>query len=577
MARTRTARPTIAPVVASAARVSVRKNSKIAKALKGGDGWQEACWEFYNTIGEFHSAVTWVGNVLSRAKLYATYDDGTGPKRVEDTHEAAKVLAEFFGGQQGQGQALREYGINYSVAGEAYTVGYDEDDTTIWGVYSPQEVKQVGDSYRIGDLTLPEDAVIIRSWRAHPRRKKRPDSPARSAVPVLAEISALDQHTRAQIDSRLAGAGVLLLPNEIAVASTTVQNENGDKQVVSSAQEFVNNLSDAMARSINDRDDPSALVPITVTADGEHLDKVQHLTFWTELDDKVIAMRAEAIRRLGLALDMPPEILTGMGDASHWSAWAVDESSIKAHTEPLLFQITLDLTIGFLRPALEGLVDDPSAYGIAADTSEMRLRPNRSQEALELYDRGELSGKALRRETGFDEDDKPSADEYQIWLLRKMASGSTTPEIVVEAARKLGVDLPPVVDTTAPATEERPTPSLEDHPSQDPPEDLVAAAEQMAHRALERAGNRLRSRARGAGAQCPDVDAVDLYQYMPTDSKSIEFALEDAWTSIPRYAKQYGMAPAPLATALNAYCSLLMAERKAPDRDLLRAHLRTAR
>ena len=41
------------------------------------------------------------------------------------------------------------------------------------------------------------------------------------------------------------------------------------------------------------------------------------------------------------------------------------------------------------------------------DVSHMIVRPNRSADAQVVYDKGELSGEALRRESGFDEGDAP--------------------------------------------------------------------------------------------------------------------------------------------------------------------------
>src|SRR5690606_37995192 len=41
------------------------------------------------------------------------------------------------------------------------------------------------------------------------------------------------------------------------------------------------------------------------------------------------------------------------------------------------------------------------------DDSHMIVRPNRGTDAQAIYDKGELSGEALRRENGFDENDAP--------------------------------------------------------------------------------------------------------------------------------------------------------------------------
>src|SRR5690606_3625944 len=72
-----------------------------AKMARGGDGWQDAAWHFYDTVGEYAYACNWVGNLLSRAKLYATVDTGDGPKKVENG-PADDYMDLFFGNEQGR-------------------------------------------------------------------------------------------------------------------------------------------------------------------------------------------------------------------------------------------------------------------------------------------------------------------------------------------------------------------------------------------------------------------------------------------------------------------------------------------
>ena len=165
----------------------------------------------------------------------------------------------------------------------------------------------------------------------------------------------------------------------------------------------------------------------------------------------------------------------------------------------------LDVIVQALSTTYLQVVLDDESWLIVYDTSALRLRPDRSKEAFELFDRGLISGEATRRETGFSEDDAPTPDEFQFWLLTRIAAGSATPEQVEAAVRALGVDLQvlPVIEQ-APSREAQPPPSLEEHPNEPRTPDenahavgreaaLVAACEALVFRALERAGNRLRA------------------------------------------------------------------------------------
>jgi hypothetical protein len=272
-------------------------------------------------------------------------------------------------------------------------------------------------------------------------------------------------------------------------------------------------------------------------------------------------------------MDMPPEILTGTAEINHWGAWQVDESSIKSHSEPLLKAITSALTIGYLRPVLEAEGMDPeeaATYAIGADTSQLRMRPNRSRESQELYEKGELSARTMRLENGFTEEDAMTEEERRDWLLMKVAGGSATPAQVEAALQLLGLQI--VTAESAPdqeTREARPDPSLEDHPDRNPPEEVVTAAEVMVFRALERAGNRLKVR---VGGKTGGLPAHELYMKMPQlTALEVDALLEDAWsctewTDLP-------VLPQDLEGVLNRYTHTLLALRKPHDRALLRTNL----
>ena len=559
------ARPGVAPTSSSAA----------------GEEWQNTGWDFYDTIGEYRYAVDWVGNLLSRATLYVTKDG----KRTEDAN-VLEVVQALFGGPDGQAEMLRSLGIHYTVAGEAYVIGVDMDDQDDWFVIASTEIRRSGDnrfSVQGLDLEIAEgDSIVMRLWRAHPRKPWKSNAPTRAVLPILAEIEKLTMHVAAQLDSRLAGAGLLLLPSEMTfpqMPTTQVQTppsteEDEAAPTPTGAQAFVNMLIEVMSKAIGDRSDASALVPVVLQVAGEYLEKVQHLKFWSDLDEKAIELRNEAIRRLALGMDMPPEILTGTAEVNHWGAWQVDESSIKSHSEPLLKAITSALTAGYLWPVLEadGMDrDEARTYAIAADTTQLRMRPNRSRESQELWEKGELKSSTMRLENGFTEDDAPDDAERLDWLMRQVASGksSASPEQLGQVLNMLGLKIVAIEEVAEPVRGQRAAPSLEDHPDRNPPEEVVAAAEVMVYRALERAGNRLKVRLSGKTNGTP---AHELYLTMPQLTQpEVDALLEDAWAST-----EWATLPCnshELEQVLNRYTHMLISLRKPHDRGLLRTNL----
>lgn len=582
MARDRKPAPKPTALTASAAnftaaRIDYNKHARTAR------GWQERAWYFYDTIGEYRYACDWIGSMLAKALLFAARETPDGPEALHD-HAAAQALSELFNGPEGQAEMLRQMGIHFTVAGECYLFGWSEGDQDKWMIAASTAVTQrqvQDDKYiwlvnneAVGSET--QEVLGIRLWKPHPQRPLEANSPSRAVLGILSEIESLSLHVQAQVVSRLAGSGIFFVPSEITLPAKP-QSDTDETPAVApnTATEFMQILQKAMMAAIHDRGDASAITPIVVTAPGDHIDKAKHVTFWSELDEHAIELRNEAIRRLSLGLDMPPEMLTGVAGDNHWNAWLADESGIKAHTEPLLKVLTSALSEGFLRPALRGLDgydadgDPVSALSVRADTSQMRLRPNRSREALELYDRAELSGEALRRETGFGTDDALTGEAITAWYLRHVAKGQTTPELVAEALRALGLaftpEPPPDVQHEA-----RPDRSLDDHPDRNPPEvpaallptGLVEAANQIVLRALERAGNRIRNRTQ---VHAPGVSAMNTYMAVRVRAGDMDFLLDDAWTHVPDVAHRYGVEEGWLTAALDSYCRLRMKDQRRHD------------
>jgi hypothetical protein len=333
-------------------------------------------------------------------------------------------------------------------------------------------------------------------------------------------------------------------------------------------------------------------VPLVIAAPGEFLEKIQKTEFWSGFDEHAKGLRDEAIRRIAIGMDMPPEIITGTGDVNHWGQWQIEEAAIKAHTEPLLEVIVASLTTGYLHPFLQAEgVPDWQNYTIEANTAALRLRPNRSKEAFELWDRGAINVHTLLVENGFNpETDRPDEKEKILWFLTKVAGGSTTPDQVAAALKALGVlGIPGTPAEPTQAPEPR---TLREHPRRQEPDEvkseqrqirainaaatpafvadgLVLAPEVMVYRALERAGNRLKNR---VGA-FENTSAADLYLSMPHLSKTeCETLLTDAWSCLDRF-EYPGVGREALREALHEYTLTLLRLQKPHTRQALARHL----
>lgn len=538
---------------------SVARKTRISRE---GARWQAEAWRYRDTVGELRYAVSWFSNAMSRAALRPARRQADGSWKTVETGPEVETLEAIFG--TNQSQMLKAMGEHYFIAGEWYLIGLNIDQPDEeWFTVAPEELTRNGDIYYLtmGGERLainPEDsAAVIRIHNPHPRDRSAPDSPVRAVLSNLAEIEGLSRHIQAQVRSRLAGAGILFITNEMTFQGPVGDNEGTEAD--STNDPFMQALGNAMIAAIEDPGDPASFVPIVARVPGDQVDKINHMTFWSAIDEKAGEMRDSAIRRFALGVDLPPELLLGTSDVNHWGAWQIEESSIKAHIEPALEVVAASATT-LLRDAL----DDDDVI-VLYDTSALRLRPNRSKEAMELYDRGEIKAKALLRETGFADEDEMDDTEREQWLLRKVASGSATPDQVEAALRLLGVQ----IDTRGEGEtrEARPDPSLREHPERGLPDEdgtpaakaatLQTACDALVLRALERAGNRLGNRTR---ARPPGIEATEMYLHIRPRNGDLEHLLDDAWTPLPRLIEHTGYDTARVRESLDAYARGLLSQ-----------------
>lgn len=389
-----------------------------AQFLRRPDKWQNEVWGYYDTLGEFNYGVGWLANMLSRVRLRAAklHPDVDEPE-IEDSGPAAEMMMRFGGGVTGQAQIMKRLAVQLSLPGEGYLIGEaeGEDGEERWMVRSVDEIRSQSGGYYVMDersvnsgqdwRPLARDSFVHRVWRPHDRYYHLADSPARSARDILRELELVNRKIVAEYLSRLASAGLLALPDDVVFP---VREEFAD-----APNPLVAEFIEIAAQSIKEPGTASSVIPIPFTGPAESLAAIKHIDFTLKIDEKIIEKRDSAIKRLATKMDMPAEVLLGMGDVNHWGAWQLEEGALKTHIAPVAELICDSLTYGYLRPRLKASGEDPSGWVVWYDMSELALRPDRSGNATEAYDRMELSGSALRRELGFDEDDKPDDTELK--------------------------------------------------------------------------------------------------------------------------------------------------------------------
>lgn len=567
----------------------------------GNRDFQREAWRLYDIVGELRFLAAWIGDSVSQARLYVTEISQTGEETGEVEDEAiARLAAIPLGTGSQRDDNLRLWGIDLAVAGEAWVVGEDaaSEDPGGWWVLTSGQIDRQGEMIAVerpltrggGTLSLRDGQdILIRSWRPHPNSLAQPDSPTRSAIPPLREIELVTKRQFAELESRLTGAGLLLLPDDI-----DFPRGEGDVEGLSG---FMSYLQRAMMAPIQNQETASAMVPIIATVPEkyvEHLDKIKVLTFWSELSAELAPMKTAAIERVAAAFEIPSELLSGLGNANHWTAWAISEEGIK-RIKPYLAYIADALTRGFLHDALERIgVDDPERYAYAFDTAPLAVRPNRLDEALQLNDRGLLSDEETVKAGAFTPQQMPTEDERLRALIYAAIKAQPTAILDPGVQAMLGFRLPAsatIEPAPAPApaeierAPERGTPdTLEEGPPTGSAPDTAAITQRLVLgsarlivlRALELAGGRLTTPAERRGRWAAYARHELHTRVGPITPDRADKVLDGAWLHVRAVSEDVGVPEAELQRLLQGYCRELLCRGMAHHDDLLATALKVA-
>lgn len=459
------------PLTAAAAQVNLNDKGEAErfKSRRTGaqDAWQHEAWEYYDAIGEIKYAFNLVASVVSRIRLYAAVidDPSEAPKPVRNGDDgdarlasaAERAIVRLDSAYGGQAGLLRDAALNLSVTGECYLVQIPERVGSgipeSWDIRSVDELQidnrgaymitprgdlSTGSGQKnVANIPLPKNAFVGRIWKAHPRYTDESDSSMRGVLDLCSELLLLNRTFRATARSRL-NAGALYLPDGLSVAASPDPDYpydddsdlNQDFTPEEAADEFEDQLIDAMTTPIRDEDSASAVVPLIIRGPAELGDKIKQFKFERSFDESLVARADRVLDRIMQGIDVPKDVVTGLANVKYSNALQIDESLYKAHIEPLMLLIVDALTVVYLRPYLIANGFDPvqvERLCVWFDPSQVATRNDRAADADSGFDRMAVSFDTWRRTHGFTDADAPTPTEVALRLL--LEKGSITPEL----------------------------------------------------------------------------------------------------------------------------------------------------
>jgi hypothetical protein len=580
--RTRGRRPRVLSAAGVRLDLANRDTVRAMATSRTSQGWQADAWGYRDMIGELRFAGQFKARAVARVRFFPAQvvpnEDEPLPFDAEDgitIPAALQRAAEEEMARLPLDAGYRFLGVmdeNMTVAGECWLHGYeDEAGEEQWEVLSVSEVilgqdgmitiRRHGES--IGRTLDPEGAEeMLRLWMPHPRWGNLADSPMRALQDVCEDIVLNGREMRAVSRSRIATNGIFKIPRGLALLLAT----KGDT-IGADDDGFMAELAAALTAPIHDEGHPSAIAPAGLVGDLEDLAGFEHIRIDRESSEEIIGKIEQGLARLARGLDIPPEIITGMADANHWTAWQIDSSTYRYHIDPSVRTIADSLTEAFLRPALLArgfALADVRQVMVWRDAGVLTENPNRGQDAKDAFDRGSIGFKALNQALGFTDTDMPDDDELirmiavktgvdtnTSAMLLRAALGTVVPDMPAPAAAPRVIESTRTDDTPAPGA----TPPDNGTPATEPPgvtasalhlvETLLAdaepqwdihhdlsrslmdidralmdrvlvAAEEALERGLERAGARVRSKAAKDTALRASLTDVDVTRMAAT-------------------------------------------------------------
>lgn len=333
-------------------------------------------WMHWRTMGELHYATSFMARQVGRL-AWDVVINGTKLERAPNRQWPAILEGATF--PEGVRDTVEDMTLQYLVPGAFHYV-------------------RVGEEWQVTATTTPglneleqEANIWIRAINPDPEKRGRADSPVLANLNTIRELALLQALQRSQSRNRIAQRGILMYPAEAEFPDDT---------------NFEKDFEEAATAPIRDEYAAEAVTPLILKYPEALIEKWRHLVLENPYDEELPAKIESVTRRLAIGLDMPPEALLGMGDATHWTVWNVSESTYRAHMEPWATEVGRVLARAILR-----MSEEPIDVQVIPDPTPVLAKLGSVTDGFEAYDRHLVNGEFVRSLMGATEDDAPEDED----------------------------------------------------------------------------------------------------------------------------------------------------------------------
>lgn len=508
--------PPIRILTASAAKV--RPSAPSTYRERRTEPWQKKAFYYSRVIPELNYASRFYAKMLKKLRIYPALRDANDEVKPIKEGLPVELLDRIQDPGGGRSAILSSYGRLMFMIGDGYLFGRDlGKPVERWSFVQPDELQVTEDgiawkSTQGGEyVPLPRATTeAYRMWTPDPEYSGEAESPMRAGIEIAEELDLLTKAVRSTAVSRMLN-GLLKVPQELSFGADEPGLDDDPE-----ANPLLQELLDHLEGAIENPGTPEGAMPWIAEGADEFLAGLEWISLHDAQTDYMERdLRREAIDRLAMGMDLPPEVLKGMAEANHWGARQIMHDTWRTHGSVVAEQFCDDLADAYLRPALfEADYADWNRVVITYDDSQVVVPPDRTDDADKAYDRGNVSDAEYRIMKGIPESGAPSEEEKRIYLAVKMRDTSFLKGTKYEIEEPKPAAAPPgpipSTDNPAPPEEGPPPPGPAGVSRQESRASIVRGAAELAlYRCREVAGSRIRTQLRNRSKNSPELLAIE--------------------------------------------------------------------